>query len=75
MANFDNGLPPASTDMTGKGISDVSIQTENAEIASQQGVQSVHLNTEATDLQTEASIKSIVYSAEPTGKNLVLFYL
>lgn len=75
MANFDNGLPPSSTDMTGKSISDVSIQIDNAEATSQQGIEAVLLNTEVTENQTESSIKNIVFSTEPTGKNLVLFYL
>lgn len=75
MANFDNGLPPASTNLTGKNISEVAIQVDYAEMASSQGVQAVLLNTEQTETQTESSVKSVVFSTEPTGHNLVLFYL
>lgn len=76
MANFDNGLPPANTDSTGKKVSNINIQRKEANHNSQQAVQAVNIEQREAKISNAASINSITYTANRVdGNNTVLFYL
>lgn len=75
MADFQNGLPPVSTDMTGKKVSEVVIGKDDAEGTSQQTVQAVNILIDEIQSISKQIVQTVNISTQPTGKNTVLFYL
>lgn len=75
MADFENGLPPASTDMTGKKVSNVSINTLDAESIGKQDVSAVKILTVDAEIASKQAIKAVSLSTEQVGRNRVFFYL
>lgn len=77
MANFENGLPPANTDLTDKKVSDINIITQEYDDSQHaQGIHNVMIQQKEAKALAQANISSILYQARKVdGNNTVLFYL
>ena len=70
MADFDNGLPPLDTDLTGKRISSITLDSSEYKAAESQRIQSVSIDLDEPKEAKPQSIKSITIDTEKVEGNV-----
>lgn len=75
MAEFENGLPPQSTDLSGKNISNITFSQSDASASQNNKVGSVVYLTADFDPLSEVNIHSVQFTTERVGQNHIFFLL
>lgn len=70
MADFDNGLPPLNTDLTGKKISNITLDSSEYKAAESQRIQTISIDTDEPKELEPQSIESITINTEKVEGNI-----
>lgn len=73
MTDFDNGMPPANTNVTDNRINGVAISKSDSESMRVRSVSGVTISKSEDHSQDIRKISAVLISTEPAGKNTAMF--
>lgn len=69
MADFDNGLPPDGTDVTGNSVTSVNVSSSDGDKASTRDISSVNVSSSDADVLSVRKVSGLFISNEISGSN------